>query len=153
MSHKVRIVLALLLAAVVGLAPADAAVVEFVGGLQSLPGVTLGSAQTGNTDTTNTADRGSMRGSCLLKVTTTVGATPTVTVNILGSADGTNFYNIAYATSAAPETVAVAAITITSATTNYYILRPGHPWRFVKLNYSANTNVTLTADTWCHQAI
>lgn len=112
-------------------------------------GVNLSTAQTGNADSTNTLDRGyTLPGPVLLKVTTTVGATPTVTINIQGSMDGTNFYNVAYAVAATPETVAVAAITITSATTNYYILRPQHPWRYLKLVYSANTNVTLTVDAF-----
>jgi hypothetical protein len=112
-------------------------------------GVNLSTAQTGNADSTNTMDRGfTLPGAVLLKVTSTVGATPTVTVNIQGSMDGTNFFNVAYATSAAPETVAVAALTITTATTSYYILRPGHPWRYLKLVYSANTNVTLTVDAF-----
>ena len=139
---------------VLGLAgPAPAAVVTFVDGLQNLGAVNLQTAQTGNADSTNTADRGTMRGSCLLKITNTAGGTPTVTVNILGSVDGTNFFNVGYALAATPETVAVAALTITSATTGYYILRPGHPWRYLKLNMSANTNETLTSDLWCHAAL
>lgn len=106
----------------------------------------LSSAQTGNADSTNTINRGRRLDAGLLKVVTTVGATPTVTVDIKGSMDGVNFFNVAYALSSTPETVAVAAITITTATTNYYILRPNHPWQFLKLVYSSNTNVTLTAD-------
>lgn len=108
----------------------------------------LSNAQTGNGVSTNVADRGATAGSALLKLTTTVGATPTVTIAIEGSADGTNFFSVAYALAASPETVAVANVTITTATTNYYILRPGHPWRFLRLTYSANTNVTTTADVW-----
>lgn len=110
----------------------------------------LSAAQTGNADSTNTADRGGIRAGNpgALVITSTVGATPTVTVNIQGSVDGTNFYNIPYALNATPETVAVAAITITSATTTVYQLRPDHAWRFLKLVYSANTNVTLTATAY-----
>src|SRR6266542_5138925 len=78
-------------------------------------------------------------------ITSAIGATPTVTVNIQGSADGTNFYNIPYALVATPETLSVAAITITTAVTTTYLLRPNSPWQFLKLAYSANTNVTLTA--------
>lgn len=115
-------------------------------GLTQELNVNLGTAQTGNGDTTNVADRGDRRRAGLLKLTTTIGATPTVTVNILGSMDGVNFFNIPYATAAAPETVAVAAIVITTAATFFFILRPDHPWRFLKLAYSANTNVTITAD-------
>lgn len=112
-------------------------------------GVNLSTAQTGNADSTNTMDRGyTLGGACLLKITSTIGATPTVTVNILGSMDGTNFYNVAYAVAATPETPVVAAITITTAVTGYYILRGNHPWRFLKINMSANTNVTLTVDAF-----
>lgn len=128
--------------------PSQAGVIEVQTGTQVLPSVNLGTAQTGNTDTTNTADRGALTRVGLLKIANTGGAGPTVTVNILGSMDGTNFFNIAYCTAAAPETVTVAAITLTTTATNYYILRAGHPWRFVKLNYSANTNETLTADVY-----
>jgi hypothetical protein len=110
-------------------------------------GVNLSTTQTGNADSTNTMDRGyTLVGPCLVRVVTTVGATPTVTVDIQGSMDGTNFYNVAYALPATPTTYTVAAITITTATTNHYILVPQHPWRYLKLVYSANTNVTLTVD-------
>lgn len=108
--------------------------------------VTLSSAQTGNGASTNVADRGTDRTAAILKIVSTIGATPTVTVNIEGSANGSDWINVAYATTAAPETPVVAALTITTAVTSFYILRPGHPWRFLRLNLSANTNVTLTAE-------
>lgn len=111
-------------------------------------GGSLSAAQTGNGASTNVLDRGSARHACLLAITTTVGATPTVTVNIQGSADGSNWRNVPYALAATPETVAVAAVVITTATTGYYTLRPGHPWRYLRLDYSANTNVTITADVY-----
>lgn len=149
MRMKKLLTLAVLLALVAPAPPAAAAVVEVVPGTQNPPAVSLQAAQTGNADSTNTADRGALRGPCLLKIVSTVGATPTVTVNLLGSSDNTNFYNVGYALVATPETPAVAAITITTATTGYYILRPLHPWRFLKINMSANTNVTLTSDVWC----
>src|SRR5437762_693035 len=123
--------------------PCPAATIEILPGTINLNPVTLQTAQGGNADSTNTADRGALRGSCLLKIDSVAGTT--VTVNLLGSADGTNFYNIGYATAAAPETVAVAALTITTTTTGYYILRSGHPWRFFKINMSANTGMTLTS--------
>lgn len=108
----------------------------------------LSNAQTGIGQSTNVLDRGGNTGAGLLKIVSTIGATPTVTVAIEGSPDGVNFYNVAYALAATPETVAVANIVITTATTAYYILRPNHPWRFLRLTLSANTNVTLTADVW-----
>src|SRR5437773_1589586 len=92
---------------------------------------------------TETLDRGTLRRAGLLIITSTIGATPTVTVNVLGSVDNITFWNVAYALVATPETPVVAAITITTAVTTPYILRPEHPWRFLKLNLSANTNVTL----------
>lgn len=108
--------------------------------------VTLSNAQTGNGASTNVADRGTHRGSALLKIVSTIGATPTVTVDIQASTNGTDWVNAAYATTAAPETPVVAALTITTAVTTFYLLRPDQPWRFLRLNLSANTNVTLTAE-------
>ena len=107
--------------------------------------VTLGSAQTGNVSTTNTADRVTPGGGGQVVLTSTVGATPTVKVDIQGSIDGTNFYNIPYALVATPSTFVVAQITVTSAVTTVYLLQPDQAWRYLKLVYSSNTNVTLTA--------
>lgn len=108
----------------------------------------LSTGQTGNGASTNSADRGNRQGSALLVITTTVGATPTCTYAIEGSVDGTNWFSVAYADSATPETMSVATFAITTATTVYKILRINHPWRYLRLNYSANTNVTNTADVW-----
>lgn len=108
----------------------------------------LSSAQTGNGASTNIVDRNAGVGTALLKITTTVGATPTCTYAIEGSADGTNWFPAAYADSATPETMSVATFAITTATTVYKILRQNHPWRYLRITYSANTNVTSTADVW-----
>lgn len=108
----------------------------------------LSSAQAGDGVSTNIADRGGCLNPALLKITTTVGATPTCTYAIEGSADGTNWFPVAYSDSATPETVSVAAFAITTATTAYKILRRDQPWRYVRITYSANTNVTNTADIW-----
>jgi len=78
-------------------------------------------------------------------ITSAIGATPTVTVNIQGSADGTNFFNIPYALVATPSTFVITAITITTAVTTTYLLQANQPWQFVRLVASANTNVTLDA--------
>ena len=122
------------------------AIVAAVGGGPFPNSANLSTAQTGNADSTNTVDTGSTTGPVLLKVTSTIGATPTVTVNILASGDGTNFFNVPYSTVAAPASVVVAALTITTAVTSFYYLTVDYPWRYLKLNYSANTNVTLTVD-------
>ena len=78
-------------------------------------------------------------------ITSTIGATPTVTVNIRGSADGANFYNIPYALVATPSTFVVTAITITTAVTTTYLLQADQGWQFLRLDVTANTNVTLSA--------
>jgi hypothetical protein len=109
--------------------------------------VNLSTAQTGNGDSTNIAFRGSRTSAGAVVITSAIGATPTVTVNILGSVDGTNFYNVPYTLVASPETVTYAAIVITTAVTTTYLL-PARQWRYLKLAYSANTNVTLTADAY-----
>lgn len=108
----------------------------------------LSTAQTGNGVSTNVVDRGGSTGVALLKVTTTIGATPTCTYAIEGSADGSDWFAVAYADSATPETLSVATFVITTATTVRKILRANHPWRYLRLTYSANTNVTNTADVW-----
>lgn len=109
--------------------------------------VRLSTSQTGNGDSTNTGLRTADRAGAIV-ITSVIGATPTVTVNIQGSVDGTNFFNIPYSLVATPSTETVAAITITTAVTTTYLLQDSQPWRFVKLAYSANTNVTLTADAY-----
>jgi hypothetical protein len=108
----------------------------------------LATAQVGSGASTNIVDRGRGYVSALLKITTTIGATPTCTYAIEGSADGTNWFPAAYADSATPETVSVATFAITTATTAYKILRPNHPWRYLRVTLSANTNVTNTIDVW-----
>lgn len=106
----------------------------------------LCTALTGNVDSTNTIlDQDTGKPSAI-RITSTIGATPTVTVNIRGSVDGTTFFNIPYALVAAPSTFVVTAITITTAVTTFYLLQPDQAWNYVKIVLSANTNVTLTAD-------
>jgi len=108
--------------------------------------VRLCDAQTGNGDSTNIAGRHNAGAPAALVITSTIGATPTVTVNVQGSPDGINWHNVPYALNATPETLSIAAIVITTAVTTVYQLRPNHAWKFLKLVLSANTNVTLTAD-------
>lgn len=105
----------------------------------------LSSGQTGNGVSTNVADRIGSTGVALLTITTAIGATPTCTYAIEGSVDGTDWFAVAYADAATPETLSVATFVITTATTARKILRPNHPWRFLRITYSANTNVTNTA--------
>ena len=110
--------------------------------------VSLAAAMTGTGVSTNQVDRGGGIEAALLDIVSTVGATPTVTVDVQGSADGTRWWNVPYSLPATPATLAVAAFTITTATTTRALLAANYPWRFLRLNLSANTNVTITADVW-----
>jgi hypothetical protein len=111
----------------------------------------LQNAQTGNVDSTNTITRNgagevNLR-PMVLRIVSTIGATPTVLIKILGSVDGTTFFNVAYSVmSAVPGDWTTANITTTTAKTELYMLLPGQPWNFLKVNMSVNTNVTLTTD-------
>lgn len=105
----------------------------------------LQTAQTGNADSTNTRAVNRKR-PYALRVTSTVGGTPTTKLDILGSPDGVTFYNIPYALVATPSTFVVTQITITTAVTTFYLLQPDQAWTFIKVNMSSNTNVTLTTD-------
>jgi hypothetical protein len=42
----------------------------------------------------------------------------------------------------------VATFVITTATTVYKLLLADYAWRYVRLTFSSNTNVTSTADIW-----
>jgi hypothetical protein len=113
--------------------------------------INLSAAQTGNGDSTNIARRGirdtTRQGGIV--ITSAIGATPTVTINIQGSLDGVNYVNVPYsAENTFSATWVVTALTITTAKTGFYVLQPGMAWRYLKLVYSANTNVTLTVDAF-----
>jgi hypothetical protein len=105
----------------------------------------LSAAQVGNGQSTNAADRGGSTAPALLTIVTTIGATPTCTYAVEGSADGVDWFPVAIADAATPETPSVATFVIATATTTRKVLRPFHPWRYLRLTYSANTNVTNTA--------
>lgn len=111
--------------------------------------VDLSTAQTGNGDSTNTGSAASRLGMPgAIVITSTIGATPTVTVSLQGSADGAAWFNIPYALVATPSTYVVTNLTITTAVTTTYLLQANQPWVYVKLLLAANTNVTLTATAY-----
>ena len=116
---------------------------SFVGG-----GANLAAAQAGNGASTNVGDRGGLNGPGAIRITTTVGATPTCTYAIEGSVDGVNFVPIPIADPATPQTLSVATFTITTAGTIFKYLLVDFPWRFVRVTFSANTNVTNTVDVF-----
>jgi hypothetical protein len=118
------------------------AIVAYPGQLQN--------AQGGNADSTNTIQRTNAEVNLremVLRIVSAIGATPTVTIKILGSIDGTTFFKVPYSVmSAIAGDWSTADITTTTAKTELYALMPGQAWSFLKVNMSANTNVTLTSD-------
>jgi hypothetical protein len=121
--------------------------------MANLKAATLCTAQTGNFTSAaggSTSSSFGISGPGAIIITSTIGATPTVTVNIQGSVDGTNWFNVPYYAGAfvVTPTYVLTAITITTATTQQYILQPGGPWEYVQIVASANTNVTLTATAY-----
>lgn len=105
----------------------------------------IASGLTGNVSSDVAVRRPGALGGGAVVITSTIGATPTVTVNIQGSFDGTNWFNVPYALVATPRTFVLTAITITTAVTTTYILQEGIGYPFLKFVMSANTNVTLSA--------
>lgn len=110
----------------------------------------LQTAQTGNADSTNVIQRSGSDANLrapILRIVSTIGATPTVTIKILGSADGVTYWKVPYSVmSAAPGDWSTADIVTTTAKTELYQLMPLQAWTYLKINMSANTNVTLTSD-------
>ena len=89
-------------------------------------------------------DRGAASGGGAIVITSTIGTAPvTATVNIQGSADGTNWFNIPYALVATPRTFVVTALTITTAVATTYLLQELVFWRYLRLATSSATNITL----------
>ena len=106
----------------------------------------LGTAQTGNVNTAigqYVSASDAVRTPAIV-ITSTVGATPTVTADIRGSVDGANWHNVPYSLVGTLNTYAVGAITITTATTTLYQLQGGQAWQYVRVEFTSNLNVSLT---------
>jgi len=108
--------------------------------------VPLSAAQTGNGTSTNVADRGPSHKGAIVRITTTVGGTPTCTYLIEVSADGVVWAPATYADIATPNNNSTATFVITTAGVVQKIVKQATPWRFLRVTYSANTNVTNTTD-------
>jgi hypothetical protein len=110
-------------------------------------GMLLANAATGNGTSTVHASFGKQfTEDILLRIVTTVGATPTATFNIQTAGPSGSFTNCQYALIATPNTFISSAIVITSAATNVYrVVGRGQGSR-LQVVVSANTNVTYTID-------
>ncbi len=76
----------------------------------------------------------------------TVGATPTVTFKLQGSADGFNWTDLVFidAADTAATPTKQTSITITAAGTRKFLKAYTDRYRYYRLDLSANTNVTVT---------
>jgi len=108
--------------------------------------VPLSVAQAGNGPSTNVADRGPSHKGGIVQIRTAVGGTPTCTYLIEVSADGVSWSPATYADVATPTVNSTSTFVITAATIVQKIVKQPAPWRYVRVTYSANTNVTNTTD-------
>lgn len=122
------------------------------GGLGIPQSANLSAAQVGNGDSTNIADRGPSNinpiSPAVVYVATAIGATPTCTYSLLGSNEGTVWFQLPYSDGTTPGTLSVATFVITTAGTAIKHISSNYCYRYVKVTMSANTNVTNTIDAW-----
>ena len=96
-------------------------------------------------------DRGARSGDAGIVLTSVIGTAPVTTaVDMQGSIDGINWYDIGYSTMAAPATALYAQLTITTAVATVYRLlgaaiTGSNPWRYFRLKFSASTNIIVSA--------
>lgn len=113
----------------------------------------LSNAQTGTGASTNVAQRRfdlSPTRPALIRITTTVGSTPTCTYQVEGSPDGTSFFPLATYDASGAASATGATFAITTATTVWRVVPVDTPWTFLRVTMSANTNVTNTIDAWIY---
>ena len=82
----------------------------------------------------------------LVRIVTTVGATPSATLAIQGSNDNSSWSNVNYADYLSPQTTASSNLTITTAGTVIKLIPAGQTFRYLSVNVTADTNVTITVD-------
>lgn len=108
-------------------------------------GLSLGTSLTGNTaSTVVTLPQDYIKNALLVRMTSTVGATPTATIAIQGSKDAVTWSAVDYADSATPSVYSQATFAITTAATIQKMIRPHQNFKFIRFNMTANTNVTIT---------
>lgn len=113
-------------------------------------GNTIASAVTGNANSTvfdfGNSNKGNAREPVLVRIVTTIGATPTCTYAIQGSEDNSTWTALNYADSATPQTVVSSTFVITTATTTVKVVQRNQKFRYLRVVFSSNTNVTNTVD-------
>jgi hypothetical protein len=111
--------------------------------------------QVTNAVSTNTAARRVDRTAvpALMRIVTTIGATPTCTYLIEGSPDNSTWYPLPtqdITTAGPPGALTSATFVITTATTTWKLVAVDFPWTFIRITFSANTNVTNTVDLFVY---
>lgn len=106
----------------------------------------LSDAQTGTGASTNVADRGPAHKGGIVRISTVAGATPTCTYALEVSADNSTFVACTYADTSTPNTDVATTFALTSTTTVTKIIKVPSSWRYFRITYSANTNMTNTVD-------
>lgn len=84
----------------------------------------------------------------LVRIVTAVGSTPTCTYAVQGSLNQSSWFNLVYGDISTPDTYTSSTFTVTSATTVVKVIKAGQKYRYVRVVYSANTNVTNTTDIY-----
>jgi len=122
-------------------------------------GTVLSSAQTGTGDSTNKWDYGDMgqfgnnirTKPLLVRIAATGALTPTCTYAIQGSVDDSTYTALQFADSATPTTFGNSTFVLGTASTTVTVVKlvkPGQVFRYLKVVYSLNTNVTNTTDIY-----
>lgn len=82
----------------------------------------------------------------LVRIVSVAGATPTATLAIQGSKDNSTWSNVNFSDYLSPASLGNANLTITTSVTNIKLVPFGQSFRYLSVNVSADTNVTLTVD-------
>ena len=112
-------------------------------------GTALSTAQAGNGASTNVLDSANygLPAGALFRVTAVIGATPTCTYALQGSPDNSNWSALTYSDSATPATFVATTFVMTTAVTKILYVKSAQAGvRYLRVFYSANTNITNTVD-------
>jgi hypothetical protein len=108
-------------------------------------GTSMGTSITGNSPSTAIQiPQDYVKNPILIRLTTTVGATPTASFLVEGSHDNSTWFTLLAADSATPDTFVTTPFVVTTATTLQKVVKPGQRCRYIRFNITANTNVTVT---------
>jgi hypothetical protein len=113
----------------------------------AVPTTGAGSTTTGHfsktTFYTDVIDRGAATSGGAVVITSVIStATNSVLVDIQGSVDGTNWFNIPYSLVATPRTFVLTQLTITTSTAVTYLLQELVFWRYLRLKHSTSSNIS-----------